>query len=408
MRLCVYTKTWRASGTGLVAQSLSRALADAGAEVLHIAPPSEDGEFDAPRPGLTRWRTPRELPVSAPKPLRALKSGARILSACAALLAARLRTRTFVITIPDPLIATVPVFALLRILGARLVYVVHDPLPHAWQTGGALRAFEKLGFQLAYALASDLVVLTKQGEAALRGAWRLGDKPVSVIEHGDFALSEQPPPPNTDAESEDVLLVFGSLRANKGIQEAIEGVVQARREGARVRLLIAGEPHGPERSYWEACRERALRHPEAITVREGYVRSEALPALVGETAAFLMPYRDFHSQSGVAVLAASNARPVIGSRQGGLGALIDEGLPGIAIEPPGDANAVAEAIRRFAGRDRVATAAACLAYRERFLQARGWPAIAQAYLRLVFPGRAAAQASPSTAGGGELHPGRLA
>lgn len=179
------------------------------------------------------------------------------------------------------------------------------------------------------------------------------------------------------------LLVFGTLRRNKGILEAMQGLVEAHAGGAAVSLIIAGTPDPVEPDYWAQCEALAVQHTDAITVELGFVTDERLEALMNSSDAFLLPYRNFHSQSGVAMVAASNGRPVIASRAGGVGDLISDGMAGIAIEEPVDGPAVADAITAFAAAPAEDWWSKASEYRTRTNEARAWPVIGGQYLALA-------------------------
>jgi glycosyltransferase involved in cell wall biosynthesis len=376
-----YTKTWRASGTGLFAQELAHALAAQGVRVTFLAPMCEDTSFEAPRSNLRRIRPPRELSSAASRPRRILASFARVTSSALTLLVMRARHNSYLVSISDPLVFALPIFALLRLSGARLNYVSHDPLPHAWRLPRPWQVIERMGFHAAYLLASKLIVLTPSAKQTLIDAFKIKAEKISVVEHGAFALREAP---KRLVPGRNRLLVFGTLRRNKGIAEAIDGVIAARARGANVSLFVAGEPHSDDVDYWQECRTKALNAPDAVTLREGYVDNADLPGLIESTDGFLLPYRDFSSASGVAILAASNARPLIASAIGGMKSLFEEGAPGTPIAPPVDSAAVRDAVLAFVAADQDAMARACEVYRERVLEDRSWEAIARGYRRLMF------------------------
>jgi glycosyltransferase involved in cell wall biosynthesis len=300
------------------------------------------------------------------------------LGSYAALLRARLSHRTFFVSIPDPLVFSLPLLACLRLTGARIAYVVHDPLPHAWRLPAPLRWIERAGFAAMYKLANALVVLTPSARDALQSAFHLQGKPIHVVPHGLFDVAEPPPPPG-----EGRLLLFGSLRRNKGVREAIEGVIAARARGAQVSLIIAGAANGEEAAYWRACRALAEAHPEAIDVREGFVSNTDLPALIGEIDAFLLPYREFNSESGVAILSVGTARPIIACPEGGISAILKDGAAGIEIAAPYDAAAVADAVAAYAGADQDQLRAQARAYQAVTKAARDWTAIGAVLVQLT-------------------------
>lgn len=212
----------------------------------------------------------------------------------------------------------------------------------------------------------------------MRAHYKVGARPVAVIPHGVFLLPETTPVPG-----EGRLLVFGTLRRNKGVRDAIEGVLAARGAGAAVTLTIAGAPDPVERAYWEACEPLARANPQAIRLSIGFVPQGELDALIEQSDALLLPYRDFHSQSGVAMLAASNARPVLATRSGGLGDLIAQGMPGVVIEPPGSSAEVAEAIRAFVQVPAAEWTGRAAAFRAKVMEDMGWEAIARRYIELI-------------------------
>jgi glycogen synthase len=65
----------------------------------------------------------------------------------------------------------------------------------------------------------------------------------------------------------------------------------------------------------------------------------------------MLAYQNFNSQSGVGVLAALAARPVIGTRSGGLDELFDRGLAGQLIQDEVTPESIAAAIIEFRRRD---------------------------------------------------------
>lgn len=375
--IALYTKIWMSGGTGLFAQELAAGIVEAHGEVIFIAPEAEQSRFEMPRPGLTRFRPRREL-KSGPRAKRILVSLARIGGSMLGLARARLRTRIFVVSIPDPFVFALPMFFLLRLSGARIVYIEHDPIPHAWHLPPRLRFIERAVFRATYALSSSIVVLSEASRQTLLDAYRLDTRRVTVIEHGVFPLGDP-----TDAPGNGQLLLFGTLRRNKGIREAIAGVAAARANGAKVHLTIAGAPSPLEPDYWADCNALARAHADAVTLEIGYVDDRRLQDLIRSSDAFLLPYRAFNSQSGVAVLASSNRRIVIGSRAGGIGDLIADGMAAIPIEEPVDEDAVAQAVAAFARIPIGEWNARAEAYRNHALATRGWPAIGAHYVRLA-------------------------
>jgi len=74
--------------------------------------------------------------------------------------------------------------------------------------------------------------------------------------------------------------------------------------------------------------------PSAFIDKIGFVEEADVPDLIAQTNAFILAYSDFDSQSGVAVLAGVNSRPVIATFAGGVRDLQALGLAGVEIKQP--------------------------------------------------------------------------
>ncbi|WP_068092260.1 glycosyltransferase family 4 protein [Novosphingobium rosa] len=377
-KICVFTRTWLSSGAGLFAQELVAGLVEAGANVTFVAPSAEKPVYETPRPRLKRLRAPRERRDNAPKAVRALASLARVVVGTLQALRARLSNRLFIVTIPEPLPFAVPMLALLWLTGARIIFVAHDPLPHAWSLPRKLHGFERWLHGVCYRLARVVVVLSEPSRTRLLEAYPQVSCPVEVIEHGVFILEQVSAVPGSGQ-----LLLFGTLRRNKGVREAIEGTILAARQGVPVRLLVAGEPYKEEPDYWRECLELAQSAPDVVTLSVGYVPDEEMETLFSQSDALILPYQEFFSQSGVAMMAASNGRPIIATRAGGVGALIAEGMPASAIAAPVDGASVAQAIAAFYATPREDWQQAVQAYQAYTREHRSWAAIGRHYLTLA-------------------------
>lgn len=357
---------------------IAQAIAEQGSTVAFVAPRAEPASRDPAHPNLLRFETPRELIGDHPKHQRVIASLKRIGSSLWSVCRLRTNTRTFIFSIPEPLVFTLPLFLFLRITGAQVIYIAHDSQPHAWSFRESLRWLERAAHAWSYTLASRVVALTPTVRDALVRDFHVPHQKIVVIPHGPFSLGGVAPlPGNGD------LLIFGSLRRNKSVLEVIQGVVLARQRGLQVRLVLAGEPLKQEPGYWQECLAAMAADPAGFDSRAGFFPDEQLPGLLAGIDAFVLAYQHFESQSGVAILASLAGRPIIGTRAGGLGELYDAGLVG---QPMGDAvrpESVAEAIGSFYAtsaeqwRTRSADGAAAMARQLR------WDKIADQYIELA-------------------------
>lgn len=343
--ICLMTKAWR-SGAAWVAQMLAQSIAEQSATIAFVAPLADPSERDPAHANLTRITPPRELVGHHPKMKRVFVSLSRIAGSLLSVLKLRFTTRNFIFSIPEPLVFTLPLLAILRLSGARVIFIVHDAQPHAWALPQSMRWTERGAHALSYRLSTMLVTLTPAARDALVNDFHIAKDKIHVIPHGPFSLGKASRIPGSGR-----MLTFGSLRRNKSVLEVIKGIVLARRQGADVTLVLAGEPLKQEPGYWDECLAAIAEDPDGFDVREGFLPDEALPDLIATVDCFMLAYQNFNSQSGVGVLAALAGRPVIGTRSGGLDELFDRGLAGQIIEGDVTPENVAAAVLAFRQRD---------------------------------------------------------
>jgi glycosyltransferase involved in cell wall biosynthesis len=290
-------------------------------------------------------------------------------------------------------------FILLAVLKrCRVVLTAHDPLPHRWVYSQGLRGVELSMLRWTYRLSTAVIVHNDSGKAVLRDKFQEPESKIAVIPHGPLFPGETPPPlPVSDRLK---LLLFGSIRENKGVHLAVQAVQQLNATAPQplVELTIAGElARGAEASYWESCRRLIEKDPRMIHVVHRYIADEEIPKFLADHHALLLPYQDFQSESGVAALALTNRRAILATRAGGLGELLDRSGCGFAIASP-DVASVIQTIRMAfqAGNDGLAAMAA---RGEKFLKSeRTWEEIAlrtaQLYTSITARPQMAATAPP--------------
>ena len=219
------------------------------------------------------------------------------------------------------------------------------------------------------------MVHSDPGKQTLISYFGIDASKIQVIAHGPYSLG-QGILPMAQADCLEVLL-FGSLRENKGAHLAIEAVQELFREGVRVRLTIAGAVlNSREKEYWARCRELIAICPEPICVREEFIPDEKLPGLFRDCHCLLLPYTSFFSESGVAYMALANGRPIIATRMGGLASLLDSSGGGFAIEEA-TTRGVVEALRRAVELGPAQLQVLGQTGTERVMAECGWPIVAK-------------------------------
>jgi glycogen(starch) synthase len=258
---------------------------------------------------------------------------------------------------------------------AHVVLTVHDPRPHKSLFPRALRGLENLSFWLAYRWSDVLIAHSEAGKRALVETFHAPPQKIRVIRHGPYELKKQVRPCAETNRLE--VLFFGSLRENKGLHLAIESVQTLAREGAPVRLTIAGQVvNRNEEAYWTRCRALIDPASDAIRLLETFVPDEDLADLFSSCHCFLLPYTTFCSDSGVAYMALTNAKPIVATDAGGLGWLLDNSRGGICISEASVAG-VADALRQALALGPADLERKGRIGREWVLAECGWPQVAR-------------------------------
>lgn len=207
----------------------------------------------------------------------------------------------------------------------------HDITPHDGEDGLVTRLTRRAMLGESRRL---FVHGPRSAEEAQRRWPALGSRIVQ-IPHGHFNELGGEPLRDPD-EGIPAFLLFGRLGPYKGVPVALSAFERLSREGAKARLILAGEG---SRAAW-ASSIRALGamvedHPRRLT-------DEELRALLARSLVVLAPYRHA-SASGVVATAAAHGRAVFASRLGGLADMVKDGVNGRLFEP-GRARELAELI----------------------------------------------------------------
>lgn len=214
----------------------------------------------------------------------------------------------------------------LRLLGTRLVVVVHDADAHPGD-----------GFPLQMTLqrwfcrsAGGLAVLCGHVGTRLRQQGLAGTRRRALIpfEHPPFAFDVSGrQPPDARAEGPPRLLCFGRLLPYKGLDLLAEALASLPSEAAISVRVVGSGPESPALQALRACR--------GVTVENRWVPEPEIGALLAWSDAVILPYREA-SQSGVAAAALAAGRPLIATRVGGLGEQLSRAANAMLCEPSAD------------------------------------------------------------------------
>ncbi len=228
-------------------------------------------------------------------------------------------------------------------------------------------------------------VLGEWHQARLRAQLRVpAEFPIVVIPDGgevpEVALSVEDARRRVGIDyAGPVLLLFGMLRKDKGIETLVEAV--ARLPGEEFRLVIAGHPmeYTPER-VTALVRAAGIEHK--VMLRLGYIDDADVPAYFFAADALVLPYAGSYRGGSGPVMkgACTYGRPVIVSDVSEMGSLVKRHGLGVVARPD-DPGALAEGIKAFLvmnkeARDQMGARASALA------RANTWEAMAERFSRL--------------------------
>jgi polysaccharide biosynthesis protein PslF len=198
-------------------------------------------------------------------------------------------------------------------------------------------------------VADVVIVMTESARERLKDVFDIDDSKVETVAHGAATIT-------SDVERErwghPMVLTWGLLGAGKGIEWAIDAMVQLRDLRPRPRYLIAGRTH-PKVAALEGERYRDMLIQRSwangvaasVTFDDSYRDVPALTSLIQQAAVVVLPY-DSRDQvtSGVLVDAIAAGRPVVATAFPHAVELLSTGA-GLVV-PHGSSAALAHALRR--------------------------------------------------------------
>jgi glycosyltransferase involved in cell wall biosynthesis len=210
----------------------------------------------------------------------------------------------------------------LRVLGTRLVVVVHDADAHPGDGFPGQMILQRLLCRTADALAALCEpVGSRLREQRLTDAAR---RPLILFEHPPFAFDV---PSGGRLDGPPRLLFFGRLLPYKGLDLLAEALTRMNGQAALEIRVVGSGPETPTLGKLRAC--------PGVRVENRWVPETEIGSLLAWSDALILPYREA-SQSGVAAAALAAGRPVIATRVGGLREQLSGAPQGVFCEPNAD------------------------------------------------------------------------
>jgi glycogen(starch) synthase len=226
--------------------------------------------------------------------------------------------------------------------------------------------------------ADALITCSQAMRAEVAGLFEVPAEDITVIHNGieqrgwrmpddEIAQTRAAFAPN----GEPLLLYFGRLEWEKGVQDLLAALPSIRRDHPGTRLVIAGRGRHLGELIAQA---RKLRVRRAVHFA-GHLPDRELRAALSAADAVVLPSR-YEPFGIVALEAAAAEAPLIASTAGGLGEVVIDGVTGLAFSP-GDSAAIRAAVDSVL-RDRESARQRAVKARARLAEDFDWARIAEA------------------------------
>jgi glycosyltransferase involved in cell wall biosynthesis len=212
-----------------------------------------------------------------------------------------------------------------RLLGYRLVWTVHNILPHESTTPALDVFFRRFLIRYCHGVIGHCEYALREVEQ------RFGHLVKSVvIPHGHY-IDSYPDPPDRDFARQQlgvqkdsfVFLVFGQIREYKGIDHLLDQLILLDKE---LTLIVAGRG-----SIGNCVHDKARSSKVDLRIFCEFIPDENVPVFFAAADVMGAPYRDVLT-SGAVILGLSMGKPVVAPAIGCLPELINDGS-GILYDP---------------------------------------------------------------------------
>jgi glycosyltransferase involved in cell wall biosynthesis len=220
-------------------------------------------------------------------------------------------------------------YCLLRVLGANLVYTAHNVFPHDRRR---IDFFLKM---CVYKCSHRIIAHSDFIKRQLITHFNIRDAAIEIIPHGNFdahlpaesVTVKQAREYLSLGDNDHVMLFFGIIRENKGLELLLDAFELASVHDAQLKLLIAGEPQSLELDRSFRSRISQIEASGRIVYHPRFVPLNAVPYYFTAADIVVLPYRTIY-HSGVLHAAFSFARPVITTNVGDFKEMVTDGLNG--------------------------------------------------------------------------------
>lgn len=226
-----------------------------------------------------------------------------------------------------------------------VVLTVHDITPH-YERFVSRDSFMRKNLQIPH----RLIVHYENGKKQLIEHWGIDGDKIDVITHGiippqnQLSMKEARKKLSLPADRK-ILLFFGSIRPNKGLDVLLKSMQEVVRYNPEVLLLIAGAlPRGMSFQLYTDIIEN-LNLSKNVKTSIEFIPEEDVDSYFSASDLIVLPYINFESQSGVLLRAYAHKKPVAASGIGAMQHSVCSDKIG-EVAQPGDEKSLASAINK--------------------------------------------------------------
>ena len=231
--------------------------------------------------------------------------------------------------------------AVIRLLGKRIIWTVHNLVPHDVSHEKILVFSTRIFTKFTDAIIAHT---DRSGKLVMKNL-KVDKSKIRVIPHGNYINNYENSITGDQAriklglgENVFVLLFIGRLRPYKGLERLIDSMGQM--ANRNIHLLVTG--FTADGRYAESMQEKVSGKPN-ITLHVGFIPKEEIQYYLNAADIVVLPYTDILT-SGSVCLAMSFGKPVIAPDTGELTEIIND-KGGILYEPA-DTGALINAIKQ--------------------------------------------------------------
>jgi glycosyltransferase involved in cell wall biosynthesis len=225
-----------------------------------------------------------------------------------------------------------------------VVLTIHDIEEHFYRFNTS-RQFSKRYFSIPH----RLIVHYGKGRQRLVENWNLSEKKIDVIPHGIMPIQDNIPDASCAhreiglPEKDRLLLFFGNIRTNKGLDILLRALHIIGRKRNDVKLVIAG---GLSRTmtynkYSKLINELELK--KNVLEYLHFIEDKKVDLFFAACDVVVLPYLSFEAQSGVLMRAYAHKKPVVVTDVGAIGESVLTDKVGLVVKP-NDPEQLAESI----------------------------------------------------------------